>query len=103
MKILFAGPLNPGSTTLQRFRALVDLGHEVDGVDTYRAPRAADPRWLVERLAARAYRLGSPLKPRSVDRAGANAAILRRLRDFSADVMWVEKGITIAAATLVEA
>jgi spore maturation protein CgeB len=103
MKIVFAGPLIPGSTTLQRFRALRDLGHEVAGVDTYRAPRAADPRWFVERVAARAYRLGSPLKPTCVDRAGANAAILRTLREFPADLMWVEKGITIDASTLVEA
>lgn len=103
MTILFSGPLTPGSTTLQRFRALSDLGHDVEGVNTYEAPKSTDPLWLIERAAARVYRLGSPFRPTTVDRAGANAGILERLRHKEVDALWIEKGVTIEASTLSDA
>jgi spore maturation protein CgeB len=103
LRILFVGPLRHGSTTLQRLTAMADLGHQIQSIDTYAPSRPFDPATLAARALVRAYRAGSPIRPRYTDRSRANNAILRALRQQPRDVLWVEKGLTIEASTLAEA
>lgn len=102
LDILFVGPLRPGSTTLHRMTALQELGHRVQGVDTWHAPPPRHPLALMDRLVARAYRQGSPLRPRYRDWADANQAMLAACRSSAWDLVWLDKGLTIEPATLAE-
>jgi spore maturation protein CgeB len=102
LRIIFVGPLAPGSTTRQRLNAMSDLGHQVHGVDTHK-PATFAPTSVADRVIARAYRLGCPIRPVNRDRAGANRAILNALRQGPWDVLWIDKGLSIAESTLDEA
>ena len=91
-RILFVGPLFEGGTALQRCRTFQRLGHNVLPIDTLPQP------WL--RLALtlpyRAFqRLGGPH-----DLAGANRQLLAVGAGFAPHVVWVEKGLTVEAASL---
>lgn len=103
LNILFVGPLEYGSTTLQRMTAMSDLGHLIKSINTHTPPKVIDFASLADRALAKAYRIGSPLRPTYRDRAGANAAILTTLKHGSCDVLWIEKGLTIDASTLIDA
>lgn len=96
LRILFVGQTVPGSRTLQRIRALGELGHVVTVVPTQ--PEGAtyeDAPGLPERLR---HRLRIPADP-----AHANAAILGHLAVVPFDVLWLERAVTIRARTLREA
>jgi spore maturation protein CgeB len=91
-RILLVAPLFEGSTALQRCRTFQRQGHLVRPIDLLPQP------WL--RLALtlpyRAFhRLGGPY-----DLAGANRLLLAVEAGFAPDVVWVEKGLTLEAATL---
>ena len=92
MRILFAGALWYGSTALHRKVALQELGHDVVGVDTT-PPNRRWERWLPIRILRR---LGYPL-----DLAGANRQVLSHIERNPFDILWVDKGLTIAPQTLV--
>lgn len=92
LQIIYAGPLVEGRTCLQRMRALQRLGHEISEIDTCPSKvKAAQERFL--------YRVRRRLfGPK--DLAGANAAILRRVAEGRADILWLDKGLTIEAKTI---
>jgi hypothetical protein len=98
LKIFYIGWLRPGQTSLQRLRALENLGHTVMGVD---ATPPLKP-WVLNfprRLSGKLFRLGfDAFGPK--DRNGENAAVLRLFRDAKWDVLWIDKGTTIEADTL---
>jgi hypothetical protein len=92
IRILYVGDLWTGSTALQRMCALRDAGAQVSPVDTrpdrlHRLERSLPLRVL--------RRLAGP-----VDLTGANARILSALRQHTTDVLWIDKGLTIAHSTL---
>ena len=91
MRILFAGPLWTGSTSVYRVDALRELGHEVVTVDTM----PPDPRREHALFARVLNRLGFP-----PDLAGANARLRRVAAAGGFDVVWVEKGRTLRPSTL---
>lgn len=94
MHILFLGPLWNGSTSLQRFSALVRLGHQLTPLDTS-APVETS---LLQRWGARiGHRLRHPL-----DTMCANQKLLSLTRSHSFDVLWLEKALTVRARTLGE-
>ncbi len=93
LRILAVGPVVEGSTTVQRFHALRDLGHELRVVTTVKAEASETVR------PSLAKRIGHKLLgPR--DLTGANAEILSAIRDSSFDVLWIDKGLTIRPETL---
>jgi len=94
LRILYVGVLAPEgfSTCTQRMRALEALGHEIRGVDTLTALARKRQTSMLGRLSRRL------LGPR--DFAGANQAIVKHARERDFDLLWVDSGRTIAAATL---
>ncbi len=92
MNILSVGALWEGSTSLMRSRALEDLGHHVTPIDTETPEVARRESGYMYRAMRRLF---GPL-----DTAGANAAIVRHMRQQQYDVLWINKGLTIKAATL---
>lgn len=89
MKILYVGPVLPGSTALQRLEAMRELGHSVVTVPS---TDLSSYRTLGQRIA---LKLGSAL-----DLDDANAAVCRALLRERPDICWFDKPITIAPATL---
>jgi hypothetical protein len=93
LRIVFVGQTSPGSRTLQRIRILGEMGHDVTIVST-KPPGATyeDKPSFAARLR---HRLRIP-----GDEGGANAGIANRLSAAPADVLWLDRGVTIRAATL---
>jgi spore maturation protein CgeB len=91
LRILYVGPISHDGTCLHRMEALRHLGNEVDGVSTSDLFRECTPRLLRSVFG----RLG-----RHLDLRGVNQKILRRLTQKLQDVLWVDKGLIIDAATL---
>lgn len=95
LRILAVGPVIEGSTTVQRFHALRDLGHEMRVVTTATAKASDTVRpSLLKRIG---HRL---LGPRDLIRA--NAQVLSAIRELSFDILWIDKGLTIQSETLLE-
>lgn len=91
-KILFAGEIEEGQTSLMRLRALERLGHVVRGVNTTTPWVRAS--WLARQMQRRV--LAGPI----VDRI--NADVLRAARDFKPDLVWAEKQEFLRAETLAD-
>ena len=91
-RILFVGPLVPGSTALQRCLTFRRLGHEVLAVDELPAPWSKVALTLPYRAF---HRLGGPH-----DLAGVNRQLRAVDAGFAPHLLWIEKGLTVEAATL---
>ena len=92
LKILFAGELGHGQTSLMRMRALKRLGREVLGYDTVRPWKRA--AWLSRQFQKR-FQFG-PI----IDQI--NAELVELERDFKPDLVWAEKQEFVKAETLGE-
>ncbi len=92
MKIIYVGPLNKGGTCLQRTDAMRDLGHEVTPVDTEPEEIRKKQRQLFYKVKRKTF---GPS-----DSAGVNERILQLLRGSFFHVLWIDKGLTIRAETL---
>jgi len=93
MKILFVGQDIIGSRTLQRLQAFRDLGHDADMISTELPGKSyEDPPTIADRVR---YRLRLP-----ADHSNANAAVLAAVESNDYDVVWLERAVTIRAATL---
>jgi spore maturation protein CgeB len=93
LDILFVGPLVHGSTAAQRLEALRTLGHVVTPVTT----RKGGPYTGVEPPVLQ--RVEQKIRGPS-DQAGANEAMLAKIREAAFDLVWIEKGLTIEPSTL---
>jgi spore maturation protein CgeB len=91
-RILFVGPLVEGGTSLQRCRTFRRLGHEVLALDLLPAPWSRVALTLPYRAF---HRLGGPY-----DLARVNRRLRAMGAGFEPHVVWVEKGLTVEAATL---
>jgi len=99
LHVLYVGMLAPGSTTLQRQRALEDLGCQVTAIDApypwapgVTAATLGPVRTFWERTQRR---LRGPR-----DWTDANRQIVDWIERAAFDVLWLDKGLTITAATL---
>jgi spore maturation protein CgeB len=90
MKVLFAGEIGPGQTSLMRMRAIQRLGHSVRGIHTIEPWRRAS--WLRRQVERRRQR--GPV----VDEI--NRAVLDAARDFRPDLLWAEKQEFLRVDTL---
>jgi spore maturation protein CgeB len=91
MKVVFVGPLFTGGTSLQRYRAFQDLGHEMTGIDT-------SPPWG-RRLPPLVYRIFYKLLD-SPDLQQINRKIKQAIKDNKYDILWIEKGLFLKLETL---
>jgi spore maturation protein CgeB len=90
-RMLYAGNLGRGQTSLQRLHAFEQLGCTITAVHT--APPGLPPvRRLFERIRRRVR------GPR--DWTDANRQILEWITGTPFDVLWIDKGLTITAQTL---
>lgn len=92
LRILFVGTLNEGGTCLQRMRTLIRMGHQVTPIDKVPGPLAAKRLTLSWRIRNRLFG--------ARDESRANERLLRLSPALSPQLIWVEKGLTIEAATL---
>ncbi len=88
-RILYVGDLGPGSTAEMRMRALETLGYNVTGVNSAAGPISAR-RNPIQYLAIKMRR--------PMDTAGVNARLVKD--GSSADIVWIDKGVTIRPETL---
>jgi spore maturation protein CgeB len=92
MKILFAGQIGPGQTSLMRMRALARLGHMVQGVHTTEPWTRAS--WLQRQVQRRRLRGGI------IDEI--NGTVLQAARTFRPNLVWAEKQEFLRLETIEE-
>lgn len=94
MNIVYVGPLWNGSTCLQRMRCFKDLGHKIYPIDTM-------PLVIHKRIHKIYFKIVFKLF-RYADLVGANTSIIKKVKNNYVDVLWIDKGVTIAAKTLIK-
>lgn len=92
LSFVYVGPLNAGGTCLQRLEALIELGHRVTPIDTACYSSLRRPLALVAR-ACRRFKLHPDL-------ADVNRRVIAAGAACRHDVLWIDKGLIIAANTL---
>lgn len=92
LDILFVGPLYAGSTSRQRMECLAKLGHRVACADQL-------PGRMIERRFTLAWKVRRRLFG-DWDESRLNARLLAWPASPAPDLVWVEKGLTVEAATL---
>jgi spore maturation protein CgeB len=98
LSILYVGDLVEGGTTLQRLRALEQLGHRIWPVDA-RVPEGTSPGAMLSRISHKLFRLGIPyLGP--LDLAQINRQILDLIRTRPFNILWLDKVLQVSARTL---
>jgi spore maturation protein CgeB len=91
-RVLYVGPLGPRGTCYQRMRAIADLGYEITPIDT----DPIDTKKWQNRLCNWVRRkINGP-----IDLCGVNARIGRLIQEGAYNVLWVDKGLTVRAETL---
>lgn len=93
-RIVYVGDLRSGGTCLQRMRALAALGSNVIPINTMDDRANALNRTLLTRVFRK---LGRPL-----DHAGVNSRIREVLASTPADIVWLDKALTVRPETLEE-
>lgn len=92
MKVIYVGPLDYGGTCLQRMNAMKYLGHDIIPVDTEsRIPQGSAKQYLFRSIR----KLLGP-----IDFADANHTICKILEENFADILWLDKALTIKRKTL---
>jgi len=96
MRILYVGPLWYGCTCRQRMEAMKDLGHEVVPIDTEPEDVSKKQRLFLYRIIRKVF---GPL-----DLAGVNQQIVSLINSEEKhfDIVWIDKGVTIKAETLIK-
>jgi len=92
MRILYVGDLVWCGTSLQRCRALQDLGCEVVSLDIYDGVEMSQQLSFPARVMRK---LGLPM-----DLAGVNRHIVAAMHRQTFDILWLDKGLLIKPATL---
>ena len=93
LRILLAGEIVPGSRTLQRIRALREMGHEVAAIETNMPGATYEDRpRFVERVR---YKLRIPGDPNR-----ANEALIANAGQQRFDLVWLERCVAVRAGTL---
>jgi spore maturation protein CgeB len=100
LRVLFLGDLTAGTTSLMRFHSFQRLGHKVSAIELVTSMSPINH--LIDRVSGKLFRMGfGCFSPR--DTGGRNAATVQACREGKFDVLWLEKGLIIDAATLREA
>jgi spore maturation protein CgeB len=93
LRILYVGPLTPGSTCLQRMQALQGLGHSITSFNTA-------PNWVMEhKRPPLNYRvINKIIGPPDLTRV--NKRVTHLIRQDNFDLLWMDKGLDIKPGTL---
>lgn len=97
MKILFVGDLNDYARAKQRYLALQDLNHYVEGIAAYPLNEASSRTLLFlfrKFLKKVLFKLGYPM-----DETNVNSRVLEKVESLKPDWIWIEKVNTIKPAT----
>lgn len=92
LQILYVGPLQQGSTSLQRINALQGLDHKVLPINTCPPNVARKQKCLIYRIAREII---GPL-----DLVQANKQILSYAKCQDIDVLWLDKALSIKRSTI---
>ncbi len=92
LRVLYVGALREGETARHRMGALEALGHEVTGLDSEPEAARRAQRSLHRRVRRRL------LGP--ADLAGLNRRLCEEVERRAFDVLWLDKAVTLAPATL---
>ena len=90
-RILYVGTLSYGGTCLQRLTSFKELGHEMDSIDTT-FPKVSKNIYLALRIL---WRWGFILICREL-----TSKSLAQVKHNIFDLVWIDKGLTISAKTL---
>jgi spore maturation protein CgeB len=90
MKILFVGDLSSYARARQRFLAMQDLGHVVQGLSWVLLETEVDLDYKPTFWQRICRKLGYP-----VDVVGLNEELLPAIAEFQPDLLWIEKANTI--------
>ncbi len=89
-KILYVGAINPGQTCYERMKAMKDLGHIVEGINT------SEGLSFLQRVIIKLAQIVGF----SPDILGVNRAIKEQIKSRPFDLLWVDKGTVVRANTL---
>jgi spore maturation protein CgeB len=92
MKVLFVGPLLFGSTTIQRYFSMKKLKLHLNSVNTINTEKLNFFFSLYYNILEK---IGFPK-----DLSNANKNIIKKIKKFRPDILWLDKSITITANTL---
>jgi len=92
MVILFIGPLDYGSTSSQRYSAIKRLYGSVKSINTFEKKRKNIFYNIFLNFLSK---LGFPK-----DLTGANKNIIKKVKKYNPDILWLDKATTIKANTL---
>jgi len=89
-KILYVGAISPGQTCYERMKAMQDLGHTVEGINT--SGRLSFLQRVIIKL--------TQIVGFSPDLLGVNRAIKEQIQSRPFDLLWVDKGTVVRTNTL---
>jgi spore maturation protein CgeB len=94
MKILFVGDLSSYARAKQRFLAMKDLGHVVQGLSWVPLEAEINSNYKSKLWERIRYKFGYP-----IDLVGLNQKLLPVLTDYQPELLWIEKAHTIYPST----
>jgi spore maturation protein CgeB len=94
MKVLFVGDLSSYARSRQRFLAMQDLQHIVEGRSWVQLETEFIPGYKPSLWRRIRRKIGYP-----VDVVGINQALIPHIAEFEPDLLWIEKANTILPAT----
>jgi len=95
VKILYVSGLYHGSTSLQRLNIMRELGHTVQAIDFEPGIHTSRLRALLAKINAKTgYILDIPR---------VNSKILKAVKTFAPDLIWIDKGLCVDPKTLIRA
>ncbi len=94
MKILFVGDLSSYARARQRFLAIQDLGHLVEGRSWVHLETELIPGYKPNAWKRIRRKIGYPL-----DEVGINQALIPHIASFQPSLLWIEKATTILPST----
>jgi spore maturation protein CgeB len=94
MKILFVGDLSSYARARQRFLAMQDLGHIVEGRSWVKLETELIPGYKPNIWKRIRRKIGYP-----IDEVGINQSLIPHIAKFQPNLLWVEKATTILPST----
>lgn len=95
MKILFVGDLNEYGRSFQRYKTLINLKNEVDGLSSVPVPFVPGVNKNFRFLERIFWKIKLPL-----DLTNVNKRIYKTVKTKKFDIIWIEKGVSIKPKTL---
>ncbi|PMP11312.1 hypothetical protein BCS93_08860 [Vibrio breoganii] len=106
MRMLYVGPMKRGSTTEQRYKALLELGYNIDIVNTANDEQLFREKLLKNRLKRYCFRHAPTFVANyldgPVDLSTINTSILECIKKNRYHLVWLDKALTVNNKTLLD-